>query len=115
MSFIYEDICREKILDLSHEGVMDFTISRSGKWWDKTEEIDIVALSEAEHKILLGECNYTEKKVDADVYYTLKEKSKKVKWLPQALNYYFIFSKSGFTDTLLYLAERDPYLYLLKT
>ena len=112
VSFVYEDICREKLLDLSTKPVFDFTIERSGKWWDKNEEIDIVAISQGEDKIIFGECKYTEKKVDVDVYFKLKEKSKKVEWKHDCLRYYIIFSKSGFTKTLIKLAEGEKYLYL---
>ncbi|MBW2100807.1 MAG: ATP-binding protein [Deltaproteobacteria bacterium] len=114
VSFIYEDICREKLLDLSSKEFFDFTILKSGKWWDKNEEIDIVALSEEENKIIFGECKYTKHKVDINVYFDLKEKSKKVKWSADSINYYIIFSRSGFTQRLLQLADQEKYLYLEK-
>ncbi len=112
VSFVYEDICRENLLDLSSRGKIDIRIMKSGKWWDKDDEIDLVALSNDENKILFGECKYTTKKTDADLYYRLKEKAKKVKWHPDCEKQYILFSKSGFTDTLQQLAERESSLSL---
>jgi uncharacterized protein len=112
VGFVYEDICGEKLLDLSGKGLFNFTILKSGRWWDKNNEIDIVALSVEQDGIIFCECKYTKKKVDVDVYLKLKEKSKKVKHAPGAVKYYIIFSRFGFSDSLIKLAGGDKNLYL---
>lgn len=112
VSFIYENICREKILDLSSQGLLDFTISKIGRWWDKDSEIDLVAVGSEEKVILFGECKYTNQRVDADLYFDLREKSKKVVCQPDAVKYYALFSKSGFTPALLDIATHEAHLYL---
>ncbi|SLM32039.1 ATPase [Desulfamplus magnetovallimortis] len=112
VSFVYEEICREKLLDLSSKGEIDFKILKSGTWWNKNEEIDIVALSDDENKIIFGECKYTKQKTDVELFYWLKEKSQKVKWHADARKYYILFSKSGFSEALLQLAEQNTSLYL---
>ena len=114
VSFVFEDICREYLIDLSAKGVLDFTISKIGKWWDKNTETDIAGISEDGTAILLGECKYTQKKVDVNVYYNLKKKSKKVDLGQDAQHYYVIFSNSGFTPTLLEQAQKEKTLFLFR-
>ena len=44
-SFVYEDVCREKMWELSASGVWDFKFDKVGKYWgSKCGEIDIVRL-----------------------------------------------------------------------
>ena len=88
-----------------------------GKWWGRNpnkkaglneEEIDLVAINDVSKDILFGECKWTNSKVDVDVYRQLKEKAKLVKWNENNRKEHFIlFSKSGFTDKLIDLAEKE--------
>lgn len=112
VSYVYEDICRERIVESSSKGDMAFTVAKIGKWWNKDNEIDIVALSPDSEQIMFAECKYTEQKMDADIYYKLKEKSTKVNYNPNARAFYVFFSKSGFSSTFQHLAEKDANIYL---
>lgn len=108
VSKIYEDLARESILYLA---IPPFPIKKIGRWWDKSEEIDIVALGE--NKILFGECKWSSKKVGLSVLFALKEKSKKVSWNNQNREEYFIlFSKAGFSDELIELSKKDKRVLL---
>lgn len=108
VSKIYEDLARESILYLKNP---PFPIRKLGRWWDKSEEIDIVALGENE--ILFGECKWSNKKVGLSVLFALKEKSKKVNWEKADRKEYFIlFSKEGFSEELIELSKNDSSIIL---
>lgn len=52
VSHVFEDVCRQAV---QHP---DFpvTVSRTGTWWYGEEEIDVVAVSEEDERLLVGEC-----------------------------------------------------------
>ncbi|WP_126993678.1 ATP-binding protein [Thermosipho globiformans] len=98
VSFIYEDISKEKLIDLNLNDKLPVKLSKIGRWWDKNLEIDIVGVDKENKPILFGECKYTKKPVDLDVYYTLVEKSKKLLKDNNHNNLYFaFFSYNGYT------------------
>lgn len=109
LSFVYEDVCREFCLDLLKSGKMTF--SSIGRWWQKNEEIDLVALDEESGTIWLGECKWSVNPVGEDVYRDLQRKAKLVVWGKEARRERFLlFSKSGFTDGMRKLALQDEVL-----
>ena len=112
VSYIYEDICRERLSDLISRDLPNFTLSKAGRWWDKNTEIDIVALDPQDSAILFGECKYSSRKIDPSDYYHLKEKSEKLVCKKETLKYYAIFSRSGFTQELVELAKKEKRLTL---
>lgn len=96
-----------------------FIFHRIGRWWDKNEEIDIVALNEATNEILFGEVKWSKKEVGTNIYEELKRKSQKVEWGRKDRKEYFcLFSKSGFTPRMklaakkekIFLFEKDKYI-----
>jgi AAA+ ATPase superfamily predicted ATPase len=96
-----------------------FVFHRVGRWWDKNEEIDIVALNEATNEILFGEVKWSEKQVGTNIYEDLKRKSQKVEWGRKNRKEYFcLFSKNGFTPAMkkaakeekIFLFEKDEIL-----
>lgn len=105
VSFVYEDICREKIWKLQQDNI---SFNRVGRWWgNKDVEIDIIAYDSMGNDIVFGECKYCMNPKGLDVLYELQEKSKAVEWNRNNRNEYFcIFSRSGFTKELQELAER---------
>lgn len=108
VAFIYEDICRQEMWDLNISQRLGMNFDKLGKWWDNNEEIDIVGIDTSENNIIFGECKYTNKKMDVDVYYKLKEKAKLVDWNRENRNEkYILFSISGYTDKLRELSLSD--------
>lgn len=90
VSLTFEKVARQYLV--RKEGV-----ERIGRWWDKDVEIDIVA---AKGKTLIvGECKWTNKRVDVR---TLNRLKSKVPYLLRDLQVddlsvvYYLFSKSGF-------------------
>lgn len=109
-AFIYEDACREL---LSQNPQIPYHFSKLGRYWDKSTEIDIVAIDEEEKAILFGECKYWSDYVDIDVFYDLVEKSKKVPWNREDRKEIFVlFSISGYTQRLQMLAKERGDLFL---
>ena len=116
VSYVYEDICRQKLLEMSINGEINETYDKIGRWWNNNEEIDIVGIDTNKNNIIFGECKYfTNKKMDIDVYYSLKEKAKYVLWKNNDRNEkYILFSVNGFTKELVELAKRESNLLLLQ-
>ena len=86
----YEDLAIQYILE-------NFEVLKCGRWWDKSTEIDAVAI--AEDYLLVAECKYSNKKVGVDILEALKDKVKYIETqLP--VKKYLLFSKSGFTKDL---------------
>ena len=81
--------------------------TRIGSWWDKGEEIDIVAYNEETGDILFGEIKYTTRKVGVKTLHDLKEKAKKVKWGTDRREHYMIISKSGFEKNIIDVVVDD--------
>lgn len=68
---------------------------RSGRWWYKGDEIDIVALNEQSREILFAECKWSERVDARKVLLDLKEKAGLVRWNDGARKEsYAIFAKS---------------------
>jgi AAA+ ATPase superfamily predicted ATPase len=88
-----------------------FDFTRIGSWWHGEREIDIVALNDTTEEILFCECKYTNRMIDADVYYSLREKTGYVKWgSPDRRETYCLISRSGFTKKMKKLAKTDGIL-----
>ncbi|MDY6774652.1 MAG: ATP-binding protein [Halobacteria archaeon] len=112
-SRVFEDICREAVANSSI-----FDGSSVGSWWYGENEIDVVGLDESEASLLLGECKWTERQVDADLLRRLEKKSSEVRWRGEDRDETFaLFSRSGFSRDLRDTAkERDDVrLYDLDT
>lgn len=97
VSYVFEDVCREAI---TKKGVYGVPFTKVGSWWERGEEIDVVAINEGTKDILFGECKWTEKKVGRQVIDELKRKAGVVKWKNIARKeHYIVFSKAGFTPS----------------
>lgn len=117
VAFVYEDICRTEFMnDLIANNTWDFVPQKIGRWWDRKDtEIDIVAIDENSDSIIFGECKYTNKEMDVDVYYALLEKIKKVDWNKNSRNEHFVFfSLNGYTDKFKKLAEENENVLLVE-
>ncbi len=109
VSKIYEDLARESMWEN-----VPFPLLKVGRWWDKNTEVDIVALGE-NNKIVFGECKYSKKQVGLSILKQLQEKAKNIKWNNNNREEYFIlFSKSGFSEELEKLAQKEKNIILKK-
>ncbi|WP_434581522.1 ATP-binding protein [Sulfurimonas sp. NW15] len=100
----YEDLAIEYTLK-------NYNLLKCGRWWSKSDEIDLVGI--AEEYMVVGECKYSNKKVGVDILQALKEKAKKIE-LSLPVKKYLLFSKSGFTQDLVKMADLDEAIVLVE-
>jgi AAA+ ATPase superfamily predicted ATPase len=106
VGLVYEKACLDRIPVLSKEGKLPFKPERWGRWWTRSDEIDIVALNTKTKEILCGECKWSDRLVGIDILKELENKAKMVNWnRDHRKEYYALFSKSGFTKELKRLSK----------
>ncbi len=113
VAYVFEEVSKENLATLCMSGQIDFSISRMGSYWNSNCEIDLVAIDEEHKCVILGECKYCSKPVDADVYFDLLKKSETILDLKDYPKFYAIFSKSSFTNRLLDLAKSNSNIVLI--
>ena len=121
VAFTYESICREIFAELCRNQQIDFVPSRIDAYWcndhEDDTEIDVAAVDHKNRRIFLGECKYHEKPVDVAVYAALQEKAMSPDLVKAFKDYevmYGLFSKSGFTERLMRMAEKSSTLWLIQ-
>ena len=101
VSYAFEEAARAYIIRQARNGQLSILPDRIGSWWDQNSEIDVVAVSDSDRTLLLGECKWSQKPIGMDVLDDLKRKAqvlqKNQSWEHIS---YFLFSKSGFTPML---------------
>lgn len=114
-SFIYEEVCREKMWQFASDGIWDFRFDRIGRYWGPIcGEVDLLAIDTAGRNMIIGECKYSNSPKGLEVLHSIEEKADKLKNSAGCDNIkYIIFSKSGFTKGLLEEAEHNPDLTLV--
>lgn len=100
-TFAFEELCREWVARQGDAGKLPLAPRRVGSYWArKGPQVDVVAINEDQHGILLGECKWMGEPVGQSVVQGLFQKTAQV--VPGKLTdwkvYYAFFSKSGFTD-----------------
>lgn len=114
VSYVYEDVCIEKLWELSASDTWEFHFDKVGRWWNNNTEIDIVALDQEGGRVIFGECKYWTNKVGVDVLRNLELKAKQVEWRREMRKDYFIlFSVNGFSDELTELSKARKDLILM--
>ena len=106
-SLIFEQLS----IELLKQNFQDDPIVESGSYWDREVEIDILAKT-ASGKIIVGECKYTNTKVNKSELTRLKEKCEKV---GIQADIYVLFGKRGFSNELKNLKGADLRLWTLKS
>lgn len=102
MGYIFEKICIDYMWQLLLNNRCRVSFNNIGRWWGtdnirKTQmEIDIMAIDN-DNNAVSGECKWTNKLVDVNILDDLIYKSHNFKYK----SFYYIFSKSGFTDELI--------------
>ena len=106
-AFVYEDVCREKMWELSAANFWDCHFDKVGRYWGaKAGEIDIVALDSTGEDLVLGECKYTSSPKGLSVLHALQEKADAMLKLTNAKRVqYVIFGTAGFTQSLTEKAQ----------
>lgn len=112
ISGIYEKVAREALCKHSDRF---FPFTAIGRWWEKNEEIDVVAINPELNSILFSVVKWSRKPVGVDVYENLRAKAKKVIWGKGRRNeFYCLFSKSGFTEAMIQIAKKERVTLVIK-
>lgn len=115
-AFVYEDVCRQKMWELSAAGTWDFHFDKVGRYWgSKAGEIDIVAIDTLGGNLVLGECKYTTTPKGLSVLHALQEKAAAMLKLTHTKNVqYILFSTAGFTKGLADEANKNTDIKLVE-
>ena len=87
--------------------IRDAQILSSGSYWDAKIEIDILTVTDNE-KIYVGECKWTNHKVNKKEFHKLNEKCQKLNIVPSQIT---LFSKRGFSKELMSMQGKELALY----
>jgi len=112
---IFEELCREWVLRQGDAGRLPFVPRRVGSFWGTGKpQVDVVAINEDEHAILLGECKWTAEPVRKRVVEDFIARAQQVIPFPveQWRVTYALFSRSGFTDEARRAAAGHECLWL---
>ena len=125
MGSVFEEMCRFYTLMNGAEGEYECFVTSVGSWWgvenitdedgkvkSQSADIDVVALSDIDKKIIIGECKFKNEKIDKGVYDTLIRRGKLITSKYKIAKYLF-FSLSGYTDWFKTLADEDVLLLTL--
>lgn len=105
-SHIFETICREYMRKLNVQNKLPFHFTKIGRWWDKQNELDIMATDKDKNHFILGECKFKNSAFDLSELDNTIAKFKPGK--KDGKVYYYLYSKSGFTDEVVKTAkEKD--------
>ena len=99
----FEAICQESIWRMQGKAdaalPISFTPTAVGYWWNRQEEIDLVAFGE--RQAIIGECKWSRRRVGENILDELKRKAQPLSaqqgW--EGVQY-ALFSRSGFSETL---------------
>lgn len=102
----FEQVCREYVQDrMEHWSAVDV-----GRYWDRTQEIDIVAVDSHRRPVFAAECKWTNRRLGLASLRDLHSKIERL-WPDRtgkiALGF---FSKAGFDPDLTALAEKQSIL-----
>ena len=107
----FEDASLEYVARLAQNGELPFLPERIGRWWIADEEIDVVAISNTERSLLVGECKWTARPVGVNILDDLRRKTRRLmandEWSQVT---YALFAKSGFTPALQEIAAAEGIL-----
>lgn len=102
MGLTFEKMCREYIL--YYDDRLPFSIGAAGQWWGgnpkthKQAQIDIVVTSAEDDSGIIGSCKFRESPVAENELRLMEEYADAMGHFGQ--RYYYLFSKSGFTESL---------------
>lgn len=125
MGSVFEEMCRYYTLMKGIAGEYGCFVTSVGTWWGventtgkdgkirpQSADIDVVALSEIDKKVIIGECKFKNEKIDKGIYDTLIRRGNLIT-AKYKLTKYVFFSLSGYTDWFESLVDEDVILLTL--
>lgn len=116
MGLVFEKVCADYLSDKNAKGELPILFTSIGRWWGTNpvthgqEEIDLVANDRKDY--IFGECKWRNEKLDLSVLRELKTKAD-IFCKNRNNTYYFLFSKSGFTDAVKNEVKADNSVILV--
>ena len=116
MGLIFEKVCADYLSDKNAKGELPILFTSIGRWWGTNpvthgqEEIDLVANDRKDY--IFGECKWRNEKLDLSILRELKTKAD-IFSKNRNNTYYFLFSKSGFTDAVKNEVKADNSVILV--
>lgn len=111
MGSIFERICTEYLTRLARQHRLPFVPHKIGRWWGnnpktrKEDDIDILALDAHNQNAIFCECKFRNKPFAMDEYRDFLKTSEV--FTISGNRYYYLFSKSGYTDAVKEQAHID--------
>ncbi|MCL2312855.1 MAG: ATP-binding protein [Firmicutes bacterium] len=113
MGLAFEQICKQYFFELMRKNELPFFIGKMGRWWGNDPnqkcEVEIDILTFKNKDAIFAECKWTNEKTDLKILENLILKSNIFKYKN---NYFYLFSKSGFTKAVLDRAEENKNIKL---
>lgn len=115
MGTVFEIISRDYLLRENSAGRLPLLFTDIGRWWGsdakskKQVEIDLVAQDGQDY--LFCECKWRNEKLGYEVFESLVEKAD-IFCKKRNKTWFILFSKSGFTESVLRESEKNEYLLL---
>ncbi len=103
-TLVYEQLCDDLLIQYYKD---KSPILDSGSYWDIHSEFDILAITKSK-KVILGECKYKDRKVCKNELTKLKVKAEES---GLKVDIYALFSKSGFSNELLHIQDKNLLLF----
>lgn len=111
MGHVFEKICMQYLVRLAKKRRLPFVPHSMGRWWGnnpktrKEDDIDILALDAQKLSAIFCECKYRNRLFGMDEY---KDFLNATSIFTKPVNrFYYLFSKSGFTEEVKNLAQND--------
>ncbi len=115
MGPIFEKICREYVWALAAKDRSPVYFEDLGRWWgtdsrtQREMEIDLMGVR-GNAPVLFGECKWNSSPMDSSILNSLLEKSS---LFSSRTRHFFLFSKSGFTESCRQAAEESGNMSLV--
>lgn len=106
----FEEICRDWLLLQARQSALPFSVEQVGSHWDRSVQVDAVAISWRTQSILLGEAKWQADLVGREIIHELvvEKQPKVLAALPEngvGWRVYFVcFARNGFTSAAQQLA-----------
>ena len=110
MGQVFEEMCRYYTLKQGIQGQFGCFITKVGTWWGvetitnekgekmgQSADIDVVAISEIDKAVVIGECKFKNEKIDKGIYETLRRRASLISSKYKIVKFIF-FSLSGYTE-----------------
>ena len=116
LGYVYEDICRERLLMMCSTSKLNAELNLVGRWWDNDDhEIDLVGLDNENKIMVAAECKCWIHQAGINILEKLEEKAEHVQWKnTERTVKYVLFSVCGFTEELKMLAQKRNDVILIE-